>query len=174
MTEKLSLQLALVLPGVQYERDSCIQRLTDNLQAQGLEKVHVVQQDGKPFLCLHYDPTRTGLPQVRSMAEAAGAALSGRYQHELMRIDGMDCSTCVTVIEHALVRLDGVLEASVSYAAEWMRLEFDTDKVSRKAIDQLAVLNVPRGFVMRFEHTVAQRFDALLATRVPFSRRKVR
>ncbi len=136
MTEKLSLQLALFLPGVPDERDSCIQRLTDNLQAQGLEKVHVVQQDGKPFLCLHYDPARAAMPQVRSMAEAAGAALSRRYQHELMRIDGMDCSTCATVIEHALGRLDGVLEASVSYAAERMRLEYDTEKVSRKAIVQ--------------------------------------
>ena len=91
MTDKLSLQLALVLPGVPDERDSCIRRLTDKLQAQGLEKVHVVQQDGKPFLCLHYDATRTAMPQVRSMAEAAGAELSARYQHELMRIDGMDC-----------------------------------------------------------------------------------
>jgi Cd2+/Zn2+-exporting ATPase len=70
------------------------------------------------------------------MAEAAGAELSERYQHELMRIDGMDCSTCATVIEHALGRLDGVLEASVSYAAERMRLEYDTEKVSRKAIVQ--------------------------------------
>jgi Cd2+/Zn2+-exporting ATPase len=136
MTEKLSLQLALVLPGIPDERDSCIQRLIDNLQAQGLEKVHVVQEDGKPFLCLHYDPARTALPQVRSMAQAAGAELSQRYQHELMRIDGMDCSTCATVIEHALGRLDGVLEASVSYAAERMRLEYDTEKVSRKAIVQ--------------------------------------
>lgn len=136
MTEKLSLQLALVLPGVPDERDSCIQRLIDNLQAQGLEKVHVVQQDGKPFLCLHYDPTQTAMPQVRSMAETAGAELSARYQHELMRIDGMDCSTCATVIEHALGRLDGVLEASVSYAAERMRLEYDTEKVSRKAVVQ--------------------------------------
>ncbi|MEP7298940.1 MAG: cation-translocating P-type ATPase, partial [Burkholderiales bacterium] len=128
--------MAVVLPGVPDERDSCIQRLTDNLQAQGLEKVHIVQQGGKPFLCLHYDPTRTALPQVRSMAEAAGAELNERYQHELVRIDGMDCSTCATVIEHALDRLDGVLEASVSYAAERMRLEYDTEKVSRKAIVQ--------------------------------------
>jgi Cd2+/Zn2+-exporting ATPase len=136
MTEKLSLQLALILPGVPDERDSCIQRLTETLQAKGLEKVHVVQQDGKPVLCLHYDPAQTPMPQVRSMAQAAGAKLSERYRHELMRIAGMDCSTCATVIEHALGRLDGVLEASVSYAAERMRLEYDTDKVSRKAIVQ--------------------------------------
>jgi Cd2+/Zn2+-exporting ATPase len=134
MSEKLALELALVLPGIPDERDSCIARLTDLLRAQGMEKVHVVQQDGKPCLCLHYDPTLFKLQQVRSMAQAAGAQLSHRYQHELMRIDGMDCSTCATVIEHALLRLDGVLEASVSYAAERMRLEYDSERVTRKAI----------------------------------------
>lgn len=120
MTEKLFLELALVLPGIPDERDACIQRLTDTLQAQGMEKVHVVQKNGKPCLCLHYDPLRFKLQQVRSMAQAVGAQLSARYQHELMRIDGMDCATCATVIEHALLRMDGVTEASVSYAAERM------------------------------------------------------
>lgn len=134
MTEKLTLQLSLVLPEIPDERDSCIERLSALLQAEGLEKVHIVQHDGQPCLCLHYDPTRFSLPQVRNMAEASGAQLSARYRHEVMRIDGMDCSTCATVIEHALHRLDGVLEASVSYAAERMRLEYDTERVSRKAI----------------------------------------
>ncbi|VVE45349.1 heavy metal translocating P-type ATPase [Pandoraea soli] len=136
MTDKLSLQLALVLPGVPDERDACIQRLTDVLQAQGLEKVHVTQQDSKPLLCLHYDPTTVSPPRVRDMAQAAGAQLSARYQHELMRIDGMDCATCATVIEHALQRLEGVEEAAVSYATENMRLEYDTQRVSRQAIVQ--------------------------------------
>lgn len=136
MTEKLFLQLALVLTGVSDEKDACIARLTNLLQAQGLEKVHVVQQEGKSALCLHYDPAQFNLTQVRSLTQAAGAQISARYQHELMRIDGMDCSTCATVIEHSLQRLDGVLEASVSYAAERMRLEYDIEKVSRKAIVQ--------------------------------------
>ncbi len=134
MTEKLPLQLALVLPDVPDERDSCVERLTTLLQAQGLEKVHVVLQDGKPVLCLHFDPARFSLQTVRNMAQVAGASLSERYKHEFVRIGGMDCSTCATVIEHALKRLDGVQEASVSYAAERMRLEYDSDTVSRKAI----------------------------------------
>ena len=136
MTDKLSLQLALVLPRIPDERDACMARLTALLQMQGLEKVHVVEQEGKPVLCLHYDPTKFTIAQVRSMTLAAGVQLSGRFQHELMRIEGMDCSTCATVIEHTLQRLDGVLEASVSYAAERMRLEYDIEKVSRKTIVQ--------------------------------------
>jgi len=134
VTEKLELQLGLVLPGIPDERDSCIQRLTDLLQAQGLEKVHVLAHDGELCLCLHYDPARFSLQQVRGMAQASGAQFSRRYQHELMQIEGMDCPTCATVIEHALQRLDGVLEASVSYAAERLRLEYDTQKVTRKAV----------------------------------------
>jgi Cd2+/Zn2+-exporting ATPase len=134
MTEKLALELALVLPAVPDERDACIDRLKVALQAQGIEKVHIVQKDGTTNLCLHYDPAVFQLQQVRIMAQAAGAQISARYQHELMRIDGMDCSTCATVIEHALLRLEGVTEASVSYAAERMRLEYDTEQVSRKAI----------------------------------------
>jgi len=150
VTEKLALQLSLVLPGIPDERDSCIERLTAILQAEGLEKVHIVQSDGQPCLCLHYDPMRFSLLQVRSLAEASGAQLSARYRHEVMRIDGMDCATCATVIEHALHRLDGVLEAAVSYAAERMRLEYDTEKVSRKAI--VARLNALGYRVLEQDH----------------------
>ena len=38
------------------------------------------------------------------------------------------------MIEHALQRTDGVLEASVSYVAERLRLEFDSEKIERPAI----------------------------------------
>lgn len=134
MTEKLSLNLALVLPDIPDERDACIGRLIDMLQVRGLEKAHVKEEDGKSVLCLHYDATHFNLAQVRRMAQASGARISARYQHELMRIEGMDCSSCATVIEHSLQRIDGVLEAAVSYAAERMRLEYDTEKVSRKGI----------------------------------------
>jgi Cd2+/Zn2+-exporting ATPase len=134
MIDKLALQLTLVLPGVPDQRDACIARLTALLQEQGLTSAHIVEQDGKAQLCLHFDPFRFSLQQVRTMALLAGAELDRRYHHETARVGGMDCSTCATVIEHALSRLDGVLEASVSYAAETLRLEYDTEKVNRKAI----------------------------------------
>ena len=54
--------------------------------------------------------------------------------HESLRIEGMDCPTCAIVIEHALGRLDGVLEAKVSYAAERLRLEYDSEKSSHRAV----------------------------------------
>ena len=134
MIEKITLELSLILPDVPDERDACVGRLTELLQAEGLEKVHVIREDDTARLCLHYDAQRFSVSRVRELADAAGARIANRYRHESLRIDGMDCPTCATVIEHALQRTDGVLEVSVSYAAERLRLEFDGEKIARPAI----------------------------------------
>ncbi len=136
MAEKLKLDLSLVLPEIPDERDACVGRLTKLLQAEGLEKVHLVREDGSARLCLHYDPQQLSVSRVRELAQAAGAKIGERFHHESLRIDGMDCPTCAVVIEHALTRMDGVLEASVSYAAERLRLEYDSQKIARAAIVQ--------------------------------------
>jgi len=134
MAEKLKLDLSLVLPDLPDERDACVGRLTELLQAERLEKVHLTHEGGSALLCLHYDPQQLSVSRVRELAQAAGAKIGQRYRHESLRIGGMDCATCATVIEHTLQRTDGVLEASVSYAAERLRLEFDSEKIERKAI----------------------------------------
>lgn len=136
MTEKLALDLPVVLPDTPDERDACVGRLTRLLQAEGMEKVHLVHEGGSSRLCLHYDPQRFSVSRVRELAQAAGARIGKRFHHEILRIDGMDCPTCATVIEHALQRMDGVLEASVSHAAERLRLEFDSGKIELPAIVQ--------------------------------------
>ena len=134
MNEKLTLDLDLALPEAPDERDACVGRLTELLEAEGLAKAHVVDEDGAARLCLHYDLEQFSVSQVRSLVQAAGVRIGKRYHHESLRIDGMDCPTCATVIEHALERMDGVLEASVSYGAERLRLEFDTEKTSLDAV----------------------------------------
>lgn len=133
-TGKLSLELTLLLPEIPDERDACVGRLSKLLQAEGLEKVHLIHENGAARLCLHYDPQRFSVTRVRELAQATGAKIGNRFHHENLRIDGMDCPTCATVIEHALSRTDGVLEAAVSYAAERLRLEYDSEKIARAAI----------------------------------------
>ncbi len=128
------LNLDLVLPNIPDERDACVARLIELLEAEGLARAHVVRADGAARLCLHHDPERIGVTRLRELARVAGARIANRYRHESLRIDGMDCPTCATVIEHALQRTDGVLEVSVSYAAERLRLEFDAEKIARPAI----------------------------------------
>lgn len=46
MSEKCTVDLALVLPGIPDERNACAGRLTDLLQAEGIERAHVVSENG--------------------------------------------------------------------------------------------------------------------------------
>jgi Cd2+/Zn2+-exporting ATPase len=52
MADKLSLDLALVLPAVPDERDACVGRLIELLEAEGLDKAHLVHEDDTARLCL--------------------------------------------------------------------------------------------------------------------------
>lgn len=70
------------------------------------------------------------------MAESAGASIINRYHHKILPIEGMDCSDCVTVIEHSLSRMDGVLSVNVSYVSQNLRVEFDSHKVDRPSIEK--------------------------------------
>ena len=95
--DKLVLDLTLVLPDVPDARDACVLRLISLLKSKDIDEAHVVREDGKARLCLHYDSERIGLTEVRQLVTAAGASIDKRYVHESLRIDGMDCPTCATL-----------------------------------------------------------------------------
>jgi Cd2+/Zn2+-exporting ATPase len=135
LTEKLKLDLAVLLPDVEDDRDQCVVRLQEHLTSRkGLDLVHVDRHDGTARLCLHYNPDLVTLAEVRHMAEQAGAAIANRYKHVLLTLDGMDCPDCALVIEHSIGRLDGVLTCAVNYTAARMRVEYDSHKIRRKAV----------------------------------------
>lgn len=92
MAEKLKLDLSLILLDIPDERDACVGRLTELLQAEGLEKVHVTRDNSSTRLCLHYDPQQFNVSRVRELAQVAGAKLGKQFHHASLRIDGMDCS----------------------------------------------------------------------------------
>lgn len=132
---KLQLDLELLLSHSPNEQDQCIQRLEQELRiTRGITQAHI-KKDGEQFaLCLHYDPTVFNLATLERTARRAGAKISNRYQHELMSIIGMDCSDCTLVIEHGVKRLEGILDASVSYVAGTLKVEYDSQKVSNAEI----------------------------------------
>jgi len=134
MTDKLTFDLALVLPDIPDDRDACVTRLTGLLEARGLDKVHLIQEGDTARLCLHYDPEHFTVSQLRGLVRVAGGEISRRYQHDSLQIKGMTSQTSTTVIEHALARMDGVLEAVVSYGTKRLRLEYDSERISRNAI----------------------------------------
>src|SRR4030067_1044842 len=138
MTEKtIELEIALLLPGVEDEQDACLARLETAVQHQkGIRHAHLERDKSPVDLCFHYDPDVTSLVDIMHLAERAGASIVNRYHHALIPIEGMDCSDCVTVIEHSVDRIDGVLVTNVNYATQQMRVEFGAKKTSRGAIEK--------------------------------------
>ena len=135
MVEKTQLEIPLLLPDVPDDHDQCVDRLIDRLvNRRGIEHVHVDRADGASRLCLHFDPDQVSLAQVQRAAGEVGATITDRYRHETLRITGMDCGNCAQSIEHILERLPGIVAVSVNYAAELMRVEYDTADVSRAEI----------------------------------------
>ncbi len=138
MSEKtIELDIPLLLPGVEVEDDACLARLESAMQNQkGLTRAHL-EHDKKPVaLCLHYDPNVLSLADVKRLAERAGAQIANRYHHNVVTVEGMDCSDCARVIEHSVGRMEGVLAVNVNYAAQKMRVEFDSQKTSPGAIEK--------------------------------------
>ena len=127
----------MLLPGIENEKDECLVRLETSLQNQkGIQRAHLERDKSPVDLCLHYDPNLLTLSNVKRLAERAGAQIINRFHHESIAIEGMDCSDCVTVIEHSVGRMEGVLTVNVNYPAEKIWVEFDNQKVNRVAIEK--------------------------------------
>ena len=137
MTEAtIQLDIPILLPGVEDRDDACLTRLEASLQnRKGLSRAHLERDGQTVALCLHYDPNQISLIDVRRLAERAGAGIVQRFHHDLIEVEGMDCSDCARVVEHGIGRLAGVLTVNVNYPLAKMRVEYDTDTVSRGQIE---------------------------------------
>lgn len=135
--QTLKLNIPLLIPGLSNHQDACLDRLDQALQSRkGIQRAHIERAENPPVLCLHYDPAVIGIADVRRMAERAGAKIANRFHHEVIAIEGLDCSDCVIVLEHSLKRLDGVLDVRVSYTIQKVFIEYDATKISRAAIQK--------------------------------------
>ena len=145
MTEKLQLDIPLVLPEVADESDACIGRLTAALSDRpGVERAQVVpaSESGPAQLCLHYDPELLPLPRIREIVAATGAAITERYGHALWTVEGIGHARRARTVEERLAAVPGVLEADAT-AAGLVRVEYDRERVSEGDIlAQLARLGV--------------------------------
>ena len=132
----LQLNVPVVLPGVQDERDGCVARLETRLKNQsGVRAVHLAQNEaGEPVLCLHYDPNLMPLEKLQRLAKSEGAAITDRFRHEALPLKGMAQGTNVANIEEIVARVPGVFSVSVNYAAERLWVEYDSTQTGRDAI----------------------------------------
>ena len=125
--KKLKIKIPVILPQVPNEKDTCVERLIQELQAkEGIEKVHVAdtKEDDTPQLCFHYDPDIISIDRIQSLAERTGAEITEKYGHLLIEVKGIRHTRHARTIEKSLLAINGVLEASVS-ASGMVRLEFD-------------------------------------------------
>ena len=137
MTEAttLRLDLPLVLPDVDDAQDRCVARLIDSLAGRpGISQAHVVgRESGSPQLCVHYEPATLPLARVRELVQTAGAQLTARFAHLVIR----GCETlharAARSAAEALRAIPGVLEADVS-ASGTVRIEYDRSVVSESAL----------------------------------------
>ncbi len=147
MTEKLQLEIPLVLPDIPDENDDCVQRLTANLVArQGIDRAHVLAaEDDKPaLLCIHYDPEIVSLSRIRDIAQAAGAAIAERYGHLVWSVEGIGHQRKARSVGEQLRKLPGVLEAGANVAGT-LRIEYDMQQISERELEEaLARMDVRR------------------------------
>lgn len=135
MIKKARLELSLVLPTVPDSRDACVHRLNDLLRAKaGVESAHLVKSDHKApgQICIHFDPKRLSVGQVRELALRAGMELEGRFGHLLLKTSAVDARQAQT-LERRAAKIAGVIEAAVSPAGV-VRIEFDRQSGSEDTI----------------------------------------
>ena len=132
MSEKLRLDLPVLLPNIPGEADACVQRLQQLLRNRpGVDDVHVRPgaEEKPPQLCIHYDPDQLSLTRIRELAKAAGAEISSRFGHLQWQLDGMNHQRKAGSVVDRLQKMEGVLEANAN-ASGLLHIEFDREKTS--------------------------------------------
>lgn len=136
MESTTQLELKLILPELD-SQDECVDILTTRLnQQRGIEKAHIVHENGEARLCLHYNPNLISLATVQRLAHEAGAEINQRYRHEQIPFTGMHSGDATPNLERQLKQLKGMIHASVSYAAGLIFVAYDSEVLQREAIER--------------------------------------
>ncbi|TPE65068.1 heavy metal translocating P-type ATPase [Sandaracinobacter neustonicus] len=144
MTDRLKIDIPVLLPEVSDAADACVGRLIAELKGhRGVEDVHVATAPGGgALLCIHYDPDGIGLSRIRELAEAAGAEVTHRVGHLLWQMKGPLHPRRARTIADSLRERPGILEANANGAGA-LSIEYDRRITSEPVIrDELARLDV--------------------------------
>lgn len=134
-TQKLRLDIPLLLPEVPDAHDRCVGQLVAALDGRpGIEQAHVVEPEGQAAqLCIHYDPNVISISRVRELAHATGAKLTDRFGHLLVRGTKTLHAREARTLAARLQGLSGVVEAEAA-ASGAVRIEYDREKVREDAL----------------------------------------
>ncbi|SDE64699.1 Cd2+/Zn2+-exporting ATPase [Massilia sp. PDC64] len=137
-SERVRLELPLILPEVDDPSDPCIGRLIGLLNGRpGVELVHMKTPDtGAPLLCLHYDPAVINVARLRELVNAAGAQITRQFGHYLGCAPAPLHARNARLFSERLRQIPGVLEAEVS-ASGRIRIEYERAGVSEEKLNDL-------------------------------------
>lgn len=136
MESTTQLNLSILLPHIE-AGDHCANFLLQRLAGvRGIQKAHIVDEEGQTRLCLHYDNNLITLAAVERAATEGGAEVSGRYQHEQISFSRMKTADGAQALESVLQKLPGMLHARVNYAAGLIFVAYDTTLLKPEAIQQ--------------------------------------
>ncbi len=131
----VEIEVTLLLPEVEDERDDCLVRLQDALRTRkGITHVHAERDEPPLRLCIHFDPNRISLDAVQRMAHEVGGNFAARYRHERIPFSGMTSADEAVMLRRSLEAVPGVLHASVNYAAGLAFVAYDARVATQEDI----------------------------------------
>ncbi|MGD9524820.1 MAG: heavy metal translocating P-type ATPase [Gemmatimonadales bacterium] len=142
MTDRVRVDLALLLPPAPEGNADRIRRLERLIAEQdGIVEAHLVPE--ADLLCIHFDPRRVGIEEVRRLAQASGVELSARYRQVTLPVRPTGSEDAGPRLEAGIRGIPGVVTASVNVAARAATIEFDSEATTpeqvRRAVDRLGV-----------------------------------
>lgn len=135
MMSTTQLDLSILLPKMDAD-DECINILTTRLsQQRGIDKAHIVRENGAARLCLHYDPNLISLAALERLAVEAGAEINQRYRHDQIPFIRTHTADAAPGLESQLKQLKGMIHASVNYAAGLIFVAYDNEALQYETIE---------------------------------------
>lgn len=136
-SNKIRLELPLILPEIDSPQDPCVERLVKALKDRpGLEHVHLKQMySGEQVLCLHYDPTVVTMSRLRELVNVIGVDLTSKYAHVVTRVSAPLHARSARLLSNRLQSIAGVIEAQVSVSGA-VRIEYEREVLSEEDLSR--------------------------------------
>lgn len=131
--ETKTLDIPIALPEFYEDCERCVERLKDSLlRIEGVDSVEL--NESASSLVVTYDASFTSIDRVEERARQIGVEIVRQYTHELLTLGGLDCPDCAMKVEKTLLKMHGVIWASVNYATSILSIEYITSEVSHADI----------------------------------------
>jgi Zn2+/Cd2+-exporting ATPase len=127
--ETKTLDIPIALPEFYEDCERCVERLKDSLlKIEGICSVEL--NESATSLAVTYDASFTSIDRVEERARQIGVEIVRQYTHELITLSGLDCPDCAAKVEKTLLKMNGVIWASVNYATSVMSIEYVSSAVA--------------------------------------------